>query len=87
MQNLKTTVKLFEVKKAKIFIAKLKTAYQFLKSPKSFIVIGKEIKAFNVSSHEVGQQCEQIYNGLITVEIEKEEQRINEAINQLVYLN
>lgn len=87
MQNSKTTVTLFEVKKAKIFIAKLKTAYQFLKSPKSFIVIDKEIRAFNVSSKEVGQQCEQIYHGLITVKIEKEEQRINAAIHQLVYLN
>jgi hypothetical protein len=87
MQNSKTTVKLFEVKKAKIFIAKLKTAYMFLKSPKSFIVIGKEIRSFNVTSEEVGQQCEQIHYGLVTAEIEKEEQRIDQAIHQLVYLN
>jgi hypothetical protein len=87
MQNSKTTVKLFEVKKAKIFIAKLKTAYMFLKSAKSFIVIGKEIRAFNVSSEEVGQQCEQIYHGLVAAEIEKEEQRIDQAVRQLVYLN
>lgn len=87
MQNSRTTVKLFEVKKAKIFISKLKTAYQFLKSPRSFIVIGKEIRAFNITSKEVGEQCEQIYNGLLTVEMEKEEQRIDQAIHQLVYLN
>lgn len=87
MQNSKTTVVLFKVKKAKIFISKLKTAYDFLKSPKSFIVIGKEIKAFNISSTEVGQQCEQIYHGLINVEIEKEDQRITKAVHELFHSN
>lgn len=87
MQNSKTTVIKKTASKAENFIAKLQTAYQFLKSPKAFIVIGKEIRSFNVSSQEVGQQCEQIYHGLIDVEIEKEEQYIDAAIHQLVYLN
>ena len=87
MQNSKTTVVKIQATKAKIFIAKLKTAYEFLKSPKAFIVIDKEIKAFNVSSKEVSEQCENIYNGLLAVEMEKEEQRIDTAIRQLVYLN
>lgn len=87
MQNSKTTVIKKTATKAENFIAKLKTAYMFLKSPKSFIIIGKEIRAFNVSSEEVGQQCEQIYHGLISAEIEKEEQRIDQAVRQLVYLN
>lgn len=87
MQNSKTTVIKKTATKAENFIAKLLTAYEFLKSPKAFIVIGKEIKSFNVSSEEVGQQCEQIYHGLAAVEIEKEEKRIETAIHQLVYLN
>lgn len=87
MQNSKTTVIKTTATKAENFIAKLQTAYEFLKSPKAFIVIGKEIRAFNISSEEVGQQCEQIYNGLAVAEIEKEEQRIDAAVKQLVYLN
>lgn len=87
MQNSKTSVVQIQTTKAKNFIAKLKTAYKFLKSPKAFIVIGKEIKSFNLSAKDVGQQCEQIYHGMLAVEMEKEEQRIDEAINQLVYLN
>lgn len=87
MQNSETTVIKKTATKAENFIAKLQTAYEFLKSPKAFIVIGKEIRSFNVSSEEVGQQCEQIYHSLATVEIEKEEQHIDQAVRQLVYLN
>lgn len=87
MQNSKTTVIKKTATKAENFIAKLQTAYEFLKSPKAFIFIGKEIRSFNVSSEEVGQQCEQIYHSLVAVEIQKEEQRIDQAVRQLVYLN
>ena len=87
MQNSKTTVIKKTATKAENFISKLQTAYKFLKSPKAFIVIDKEIKAFGVSSQEVRQQCEQIYHGLAAAEIENEEVRIHLAVQQLVYLN
>jgi hypothetical protein len=73
--------------KVKALIYKLKVAYKFLLAPKAFVVIGKEIKAYKTSDKEVFSQCEQIHNFLLEKEIEKEEQRIDQAVKQLVYLN
>lgn len=87
MQN--SNIQVFKTKttKTKSFFHKLRIAYLFLKSPKSFVVIDKEIRSFNVSTQEVGAQCERIYNAILEKEIQTEEARIDSAIQQLVYLN
>lgn len=87
MQN--STVQVFKKRASKFqnFFHKLHTAYLFLKSPKSFVVIEKQIRAFNVSAQEVGEQCERIHSAILDKEIQTEEARIDKAIHQLVYLN